>query len=92
MKRKRRDQEAEDPPEVRLSENNKAPGRPIGKKGVRGAGREGTLELEKSPKRAKERIRDREECYKSRLIVTLKSFGPADMNSERRRRVRNIPS
>jgi hypothetical protein len=59
-------------------------------KRVRGAGREETLELEKGPKRAKERIRDGKECYKSRLIVTLKSFGPANVNSERR--VRNVPS
>jgi hypothetical protein len=92
MKRKRGDQETEDPPEVRLSENNKAPARTIGKKGIRGADRDGKLKVEKGPKRAKERIRDREECYKSRLIVTLKSFGPANMNSKRRRRVRNIPS
>jgi hypothetical protein len=53
MKRKRGDQETEDPPEVRLSENNKAPARTIGKKGIRGADREGTLKVEKGPKRAK---------------------------------------
>jgi hypothetical protein len=75
-----------------LSEYNKAPARPIGKKGVRGADREETLELEKGLERTKERIRDREECNKSRLIVTLKSFGPTNVHSERRRRVRDIPS
>jgi hypothetical protein len=48
--------------------------------------------LEKGPKRAKERIRYGKECYKSRLIVTLKSFGLANVKSERRRRVRNVPS
>jgi hypothetical protein len=45
MKRKRRDQETENPPEVRLSKNDKAPAGPIGKKGIRGADRERTLEL-----------------------------------------------
>jgi hypothetical protein len=45
MKRKRRYQERKNPPEVRLSENNKAPAGPIGKKRVRGADRERALEL-----------------------------------------------
>jgi hypothetical protein len=44
MKRKRRYQEMKNPPEVRLSENNKAPAGPIGKK-FGGAERERTLEL-----------------------------------------------
>jgi hypothetical protein len=50
------------------------------------------LEVKKGPERAKERIRDREKCDKSRLIVTLKSVGPTNVNGERRRRARNIPS
>jgi hypothetical protein len=37
-------------------------------------------------------MRDRKKCYKSRLIVTLESFGPADVNSERRRRIRDVPT
>jgi hypothetical protein len=44
----------------------------------------------KGPERANKRIRNREQCNKSRLIVTLKGFRPPNMNRERRRGAGNI--
>jgi hypothetical protein len=56
VKSKRRDQEAENTPKIRLSKDNEPPTRPIGKKRVRGAHRKEPLELKKGPERAEEEL------------------------------------